>query len=482
MRRRLSRAVRVCVASVVVAAVWMPQSARAQALPSGWASRDIGSVGVAGAARASGSTFSVDGAGADIWGDADAFRFVYRTLNGDGSVTAQVASLERVADWTKAGVMMRDTLSADSRHASMLVSPGKGLAFQRRKQTGGVSYNTAAAAARAPYYVRVTRKGDSFDSYTSPNGVTWTHVGTTTIPMADTIYVGVVVSSHDSRSLATGTFASIAITGTTSGGGTVTPTSPQAPQAPPPPPPAPTTSSSSATTLKVLTWNVHHGGIGTDGVYDPARVARTILKMQPDIISLNEIDDTSQASAIVSEMKSQSGRAWSSYYDDRGNLVITRLSVTGKSTCLVNSGAGRKAAHMSTLVNGRALNFWSAHLDVNSSSARTSETQALHGCEENWAEARIVAGDFNMQEGSTEYNSMLSGHVDAWRAADKLGTASNYSGNCDGCTRNSRIDYVFFSKNASMLTLKSAQVIDTRDSNGKMPSDHKPLLVTYSVK
>ena len=77
---------------------------------------------------------------------------------------------------------------------------------------------------------------------------------------------------------------------------------------------------------------------------------------------------------------------------------------------------------------------------------------------------------------------LASGHFDAWVEAKRLGTAVNYSGNCDGCTRNSRIDYVFWSRSASFLALKSAQMIDTRDSSGDMPSDHKPMLVSFDVK
>ena len=63
-----------------------------------------------------------------------------------------------------------------------------------------------------------------------------------------------------------------------------------------------------------------------------------------------------------------------------------------------------------------------------------------------------------------------------------LGVTTNYDGNCDGCTRNSRIDYMFFSKDASSLVLKGAEIIDTRDSSGAMPSDHKPMVATLDVK
>jgi endonuclease/exonuclease/phosphatase family metal-dependent hydrolase len=239
--------------------------------------------------------------------------------------------------------------------------------------------------------------------------------------------------------------------------------------------------STSGTALKVLTWNIHRG-IGTDGRTDLDRIAMWIAKANPDIATLNEVNSASQASTIVSRLEARTGANWSHYYDDRGNAVVTRRSIASKSLCVVNSGVGRKATHVGIVVNGRQINVWSAHLDVNSSSVRTSETKVLQNCERSWPQAWIAAGDFNMQAGSAEYNSMASGHFDAWVEAKRLGTAVNYSGNCDGCTRNSRIDYVFWSRSASFLALKSAQMIDTRDAYGHMAADHKPLLVTYTVK
>lgn len=82
------------------------------ALPGGWATQDIGSVAAAGGASYSGATFTVRGSGADIWGTADEFRFVYRTLTGDGSILARVATVTNTNSWTKSGVMMRETLTA----------------------------------------------------------------------------------------------------------------------------------------------------------------------------------------------------------------------------------------------------------------------------------------------------------------------------------------------------------------------------------
>ena len=186
-------------------------SAAAQSLPTGWSTADVGAVGAPGSASESGGVFTVAGAGADIWGTADAFRFVYTTLTGDGTIVTRVASEQNVANWTKAGVMMRESLDPGSRQAFMLVSPGKGLAFQRRADTGGVSTNTSGGAGTAPYYVKLTRSGSTIAASISPDGSSWTLVGSDTIAMGVTIDVGLAVSSHVAGTLATATFTGTAV-------------------------------------------------------------------------------------------------------------------------------------------------------------------------------------------------------------------------------------------------------------------------------
>jgi regulation of enolase protein 1 (concanavalin A-like superfamily) len=212
-------ALRVYIAALAVVA--FSGEARAQSLPGGWSTADIGAVGATGSASGSGGSFTVTGAGADIWGTADAFRFVYTTLSGDGSVVANVTSVQYVAAWTKAGVMMRETLAPGSRHGFMLVSAGKGLAFQRRVNTNDISTNTSIAGT-APHFVRLTRAGNTITAATSIDGSTWATVGSDTIAMASTIYVGLAVSSHVAGTLATATFDSTAVTAASATTGTET--------------------------------------------------------------------------------------------------------------------------------------------------------------------------------------------------------------------------------------------------------------------
>jgi phosphatidylserine/phosphatidylglycerophosphate/cardiolipin synthase-like enzyme/regulation of enolase protein 1 (concanavalin A-like superfamily) len=178
-------------------------------LPSGWSHRDIGAVAAAGTASYGSGTFTVKASGVDIWGTADEFHFAYRPMTGNGTIVARVSTVQNVSVWTKAGVMMRESLAAGSKQAAMFVSAAKGLAFQRRVATGGISTHTAGANRTAPYWVKLTRSGNIFSAYTSPDGTSWTLVGSDTIAMASTIYVGLATTSHVDGTVATTTFTNV---------------------------------------------------------------------------------------------------------------------------------------------------------------------------------------------------------------------------------------------------------------------------------
>ena len=190
--------------------VSVTSSAQPPPLPSGWDDADVGAVGGAGQASFAGSTFSVTGQGADIWGTADAFHYAYRTMVGDSTIIARVATVQNVNAWTKGGVMIRESLSPGAAHAYVLVSAGKGVAFQRRPTTGGVTTNTAGTLSAAPRWVKLTRVGDVFSAYESSNGSTWSLIDTETISMNASVLVGLAVTSH-STSPATVTFDGVAV-------------------------------------------------------------------------------------------------------------------------------------------------------------------------------------------------------------------------------------------------------------------------------
>ena len=277
---------------------------------------------------------------------------------------------------------------------------------------------------------------------------------------------------------------------------TPTPTPKPTPKPTPTPTPDDSDSPPSTSTLKVLHWNIHRAW-GTDGKYSLDRIATWIAKINPNIVSLNEVErytgyaNEDQAKNLTAKLEAKTGANWYYYYrtgpgstNGHGNAIISRFPIISTSYCQL-SGT-RVAANATVNVNGRNINFYSTHLDSNSrtSAYRIAEVKRLTPCLANDAEQRIVAGDFNDQANSTELGLMRNaGYYDSWDEAAEDRTAVDYPGNSRfGATRRSRIDFVFYSKSAGYLTLKGARMIDTRDGNGRMPSDHKPLLVTFSVR
>jgi hypothetical protein len=176
------------------------------ALPPPWVHGDVGSTGLGG--DASGS-FTVLGAGADIWGAADAFHFVHQGLVGDGQILARVVSQTNSDPWAKAGVMIRESTAAGSIHAMMVVTPGNGSAFQRRLATGGQSFTTPGGPAPLPQWVRLRRVGDTITAYTSADGVAWTLVVTENLVMAAGVRIGLAVTSHNAAALSTVVFDNV---------------------------------------------------------------------------------------------------------------------------------------------------------------------------------------------------------------------------------------------------------------------------------
>lgn len=178
-----------------------------------WSNMDIGSVAAAGSATSASCGWTIKGSGVDISGNADGFHYVYQSLSGNGQIIARVYSISNTNSLAKAGVMICETLTADSKHAMMVVTPGNGTAFQRRTSTGGNSDTTAGSNVAAPYWVKLVRSGDTFSGYESSDGSAWALVGSVTISMATNVYIGMAVTSHNNGVLCTAVIDSVSSSG-----------------------------------------------------------------------------------------------------------------------------------------------------------------------------------------------------------------------------------------------------------------------------
>ena len=174
-----------------------------------WTGGGIGSG--TGSTSSDGVVFNVSGRGADIWGTSDAFYFVRAPASGAFSLTARVRSVTNTHAWAKAGVMIRESLAANARHAFMLVSAGKGVSFQYRTATGGQTFQVTPGTGTAPAWLRLTRSGDRIDAFWSANGSTWNSLGFVSVPMADNVFIGLPVTSHNTAATATAVFDDVRV-------------------------------------------------------------------------------------------------------------------------------------------------------------------------------------------------------------------------------------------------------------------------------
>jgi hypothetical protein len=178
-------------------------------------------------------TYTMTATGTDIWTSADEFHYAFKTLTGAGSIVAKVLSVGLADPWSKAGVMIRETLEPGSKFAAVYITPTdtdgtstNGCRFQARTDTDiAATSDTSVATAEqmaiiAPYWIKLERDvaGNFRGSYSS-DGVTWRQMSWNpqNIPMSSTVYVGLALTAHNAAATCTATFSNVTITGTVGG-------------------------------------------------------------------------------------------------------------------------------------------------------------------------------------------------------------------------------------------------------------------------
>ncbi|MBT2424070.1 alginate lyase family protein [Streptomyces sp. ISL-22] len=237
--------------------------AASAALPEPWSTRDLGDVRIPGSAAFDGERFVLAASGT-----ADTYRSVHLPLPGDGAITARIV-FPLSSQYSKIGVTLRDSLDADAAHASMLIQglplhtwsgvwtvrPEAGADISATgstpvppSQQQAITVNASFPISdlgklpesatplqapyvegagdgyrlRAPYWVRVTRRGRRCTGAISPDGIRWTEVGASEVELGRTAYAGLVLTSclgvdADYGETGTGAFDNVSVVSATAG-------------------------------------------------------------------------------------------------------------------------------------------------------------------------------------------------------------------------------------------------------------------------
>jgi hypothetical protein len=158
-------------------------------------------------------------AGEDIWDTSDQFHYAYRQYSGTGSIVAKIESLDNTDDFAKAGVMIRETLDADSPYASLLITPANGIRFQYRQAAGDTTDRDFVEGLVVPYWVKLERDAaGSFRGSYSADGVSWeTMTLRPSVSMGASVYIGLALTSHVDGVQGTAVFSGVQIEGNVTG-------------------------------------------------------------------------------------------------------------------------------------------------------------------------------------------------------------------------------------------------------------------------
>ncbi|HET7732528.1 MAG TPA: LamG-like jellyroll fold domain-containing protein, partial [Paludibacter sp.] len=154
------------------------------------------------------STLTVIGSGSGIKGISDQFQYAYQKLVDDGSIETQIASLDEVNALCQAGLMIRENLEQNSANVFLSLSAAQGVLLTSRDSTGLTAANIASNASlnTFPYWLRLSRSGNTFIASVSPDRANWTEVGSKTIKMNRLVYAGLAVSSKNGNVICTAVF------------------------------------------------------------------------------------------------------------------------------------------------------------------------------------------------------------------------------------------------------------------------------------
>jgi len=171
-------------------------------------------IGITGGTHtSSGGTETITAAGTDIFGNADQFFYSFKTLTGDGTIIARVTGLTNTNSYAKAGLMFRDGSAGNAANAMVAITPGQGASFQYRPNPpGSTTTSSFVTGKNVAIWLRMVRAGNTFTGSSSPDGTTWTPVGSITLSgFSAQALVGLAVTSHNASTATTATFTNVAL-------------------------------------------------------------------------------------------------------------------------------------------------------------------------------------------------------------------------------------------------------------------------------
>lgn len=246
---------------------------------------------------------------------------------------------------------------------------------------------------------------------------------------------------------------------------------------------APLMKSAAPTTLRVMTYNIHHGE-GLDGKLDLSRIAELINRERADIVALQEVDKGVRRTAgrdIPAELAALTGltAVFSNNFPfqggEYGNAVLTRFPIkrwNNHHYKMLRAGEQRGVLTLRLDVHGRDVVLMNTHIDFRGGDAERwqniGEIESLAA--ELGGAALILCGDFNDTPGSRVHQRLSETFTDSWAT---VGVGDGFGFPADKPVK--RIDYIWVCKTGSLKPINAW--LTPSDA-----SDHLPLIVEFELR
>jgi endonuclease/exonuclease/phosphatase family metal-dependent hydrolase len=231
-------------------------------------------------------------------------------------------------------------------------------------------------------------------------------------------------------------------------------------------------------TLRILAYNIKHG-LGMDSVVDLERIARVINDLQPDVVTLQEVDSAVERTSGVDQTTVLGGltgmhSVFGTFFDYQGGrygmALLSRYPFISYTNHLLPKGVEHRAALAGRIRigdDGPEVVVVGIHL-VWTGEERYSQAERLIEIFEDEEAPVILAGDFNSLPDS-DVMALLRG---AWHIPDK--GEGHFTFPSDDPDR--EIDFIIYRPEDRF------EVIEHRVIDEPVASDHRPLLLELRFK